>query len=308
MEATYINKISDINNKNFKENFFIPQKPVVIKGLTRLCPANEKWTMEYIKQKCGDVIVDVFDNSKVNKASAFTKPDTKMKFIDYVNILLENKPSPLRIFLFNMFKKRPSLRKDFPCPEIFKGILGRIGFMFFGAKNVKVRIHQDIDMSNVLLTQFHGKKKVVLIAPEYSDFLYKLPFNTFSLIDLDKPDYEKYPGLRYIKTQECILDPGDSLFIPSGYWHYITYLEGGFSVSYRKLAYSFGDKLMGLINLCLYMPIDKLLISLLGEKWVCKKEKIAQVRANQAIKKLRGKEYKNSITAQLLIRLGHYIT
>jgi len=303
MKTTQISTVSGISRNEFKEKYLLHSKPVVIKGLTMFCSAQEKWTIEYIKEVCGEVTVDIFDNSKDNKASAFTKPDTKMKFADYVKILLENKPSPLRIFLFNMFKEKPQLRKDFPCPGIFKGILGRVGFMFFGAKNIKVRIHQDIDMSNVLLTQFHGKKKVVLIAPEYSSLLYKLPFNTFSLINLDNPDYEKYPGLMYIKTQECVLEPGDSLFIPSGYWHYITYLEGGFSVSYRKLACSFKDRLTGLLNLCVYMPIDKLMVSLSGEKWLNKKEKIAEERANKAIKILT-EEFNNSEEIDMQLQMN----
>ncbi len=69
--------------------------------------------------------------------------------------------------------------------------------MFFGAKDIRVRIHQDMDMGNVLLTQFYGRKKVVLIATGYSSLIYKLPLNTHSLIDLDNLDYEKYRGVRY---------------------------------------------------------------------------------------------------------------
>jgi len=240
--------------------------------------------MDYIMEVCGDVTIDLFDNLNSNKSSAFTTPDTKMKFADYINIIQENTPTSLRMFLFNMFKVKPELRKDFPCPKLVKGILGKAGFMFFGAKDIKVRIHQDIDMSHVMLAQFHGRKKVILIAPHYSALVYKLPFNTHSLIDLDKPDYEKYPGLKYIETYECILEHGDALFIPSGYWHYITYLEGGFSVSYRKLADSYKNRLKGLLNICVYVPFDKLMNKLLGEKWLAKKEKIAAARANEAIK------------------------
>src|ERR1700756_538951 len=89
------------------------------------------------------------------------------------------------------------------------------------------------------------KKRVVLIAPEYTDLLYCLPLNTYSLIDIDKPDYKKYPGLLLVKGYDFILEPGDSLFMPSGYWHYMTYLESGFSISYRKIATKFYTKLQG---------------------------------------------------------------
>lgn len=287
MKTSSIETISDISPEEFKRNYLIPQKPVVIKGLADEYPAGKKWTINYIKEVCGPVMVDVFDNSNSNKGSAFTNPDLKMPFSEYVNTIIENKPTTLRMFLFNMFKAKPGLRKDFPCPAIFKGILGRIGYMFFGAKGIKVRIHQDIDMSNVLLTQFYGRKKVVLIDPKYSELLYKLPYNTYSLIDLDKLDYEKYPGLQYIEVQECILEHGDSLYMPSGFWHYITYVDGGFSVSYRKMAHSLKAKKDGLMNLLVYMPFDKLMNRMQGEKWILKKELMAQRRANRAIAALK---------------------
>lgn len=279
-----IDSVSSINTKDFEEKYFKPQKPVLIKGLANMYPAGRKWNINFIKAYCGDVKVELFDNSKSGtSSSAFTKPDLKMNFSEYVDTIIRNEPSSLRMFLFNMFKKKPGLREDFPCPYFFKGILGRMGYMFFGSKGIKVRIHQDIDMSSVVLTQFHGRKKVLLISPKYSEFLYRLPFNTYSLVDLDKPDYKKYPGLEYVEAEEYILEPGDALFMPSGYWHYITYLDGGFGVSYRKLAPGFKMKLHGLLCLAIYMPFDKLMNFILGKRWLAWKERFAEMRANETI-------------------------
>jgi hypothetical protein len=287
MKTKTIDVVKKISSEEFNKKYFYPQIPVIVKGLTDECGAGKKWTIDYIRKTCGDVMVDVFDNSNPNNASAFTTPDLKMRFDEYVDTLVRDEPSTLRMFLFNMFKAKPELRDDFPCPSLMKGILGRVGFMFFGAKGIKVRIHQDMDMSNVMLTQFYGRKKVVLVAPEYSDLLYKLPYNTHSLINLDKPDLKKYPGLRYIETYECVLEAGDSLFMPSGYWHYITYLDGGFAVSYRKMAHTFKTRVAGFMSLCVYMPFDKLMNRIMGEnRWLPRKEKMAERRANRAIRKI----------------------
>jgi hypothetical protein len=157
--------------------------------------------------------------------------------------------------------------------------------MFFGGKDTTVRIHYDIDMSNVLHTHFGGRKRVVLIAPEYSTHLYCLPLNTYSLIDVDCPDYRNYPALLRVKGYDFILEPGDSLFMPSGYWHYMTYLEGGFSVSYRKMAASLAQKMEGLANLCVAMPVDKLMNRLAGKKWLEMKKQVACKRGYRAIEK-----------------------
>jgi hypothetical protein len=305
MRTKQIDVVKGITEEKFKEKYLGPQVPVLLKGFANESPAGKKWTIDYIRQQCGSVMVDVFDNSNKNSESAFTHPDLKMRFEEYVNSIIKDEPSTLRMFLFNMFKAKPSLRKDFPCPAIMKGILGRMGYMFFGAKGIKVRIHQDMDMSNVLLTQFYGRKKVVLISPKYSDLLYKLPFNTHSLVDLDQPDYSKYPGLKYIETAECILEPGDALFMPSGYWHYITYMDGGFAVSYRKMAKSLSFKIKGLLSVFVYMPFDKLMNKLLGHKWFAYKEAVAAKRADKAIATIRRLETEPVYVSLQTVKYDH---
>lgn len=285
MELTEkIDSVENISIENFNQNYFNPQKPVIIKGLAKEKEAGNYWSIDYFKKKMGDVIVDIYDNkNKENRKSAFTTPDLKMKFADYLDILSKDEPSDLRIFLFDLFKHNPNLQKEFPCPNLFKGVLDNIGHMFFGGKDATVRIHYDIDMSNVLLTHFVGKKRVVLISPEYSDILYRLPLNTYSLINPDQPDYEKHPALKYVKGYDFILNPGDSLFMPSGYWHYMTYLEVGFSVSYRRIGPTLSNPIKGLINLGIYMPLDKLLNKTLNDKWFFTKEHLATRRTNKNI-------------------------
>ncbi|MGZ4157991.1 MAG: cupin-like domain-containing protein, partial [Bacteroidia bacterium] len=262
-----IDVVENISTAEFNKYYFKPQKPVLIKGLAKGKEAERKWSIDYFKQTMGDVIVDVYDNQvKKSVKSTYTAPDLKMKFADYLDILSKNEQTDLRIFLFDLFKYNPQLKKEFPCPDLFKGLLDNIGHMFFGGKNTTVRIHYDIDMSNVLHTHFGGKKRVVLIAPQYSYLLYCLPLNTYSLIDSDKPDYKKYPGLKYVKGYDFILEAGDSLFMPSGYWHYMTYLEGSFSVSYRRLGPTIQYPLEGLLNMGFCLPLDKILNKVLSNK------------------------------------------
>jgi hypothetical protein len=136
-----------------------------------------------------------------------------------------------------------------------------------------------------LHTHFGGRKRVVLISPDYSELLYRLPLNTYSLIDIDKPDYQTYPALKYVKGYDITLEPGDSIFMPAGYWHYMTYLEGSFSVSYRKLSPTLNHPAKGLLNLVLYMPLDKMLNRILGDTWLTAKNNIAQQSAYNLIQK-----------------------
>jgi ribosomal protein L16 Arg81 hydroxylase len=280
--------LSHISYSDFIQNYYLPQKPLIIrKGIVEAQPQSKKWSLDWFKKNYGHLQVEVFDNQNQNhKKSAVTKPDAVIPFKNFISHIQKDEPSYLRMFLFNLFKVAPELQKDFDTPAIMKGALGKIGFAFFGGKNTEVKMHYDVDMSSVLLTQFEGRKRVILFEPKYATLLYRTPLNMHSLVDIMKPDYEKFPGLKYVNGYDFVMQPGDALFMPSGYWHYNTYLEGGFAVAYRKLAPSYKLILVGCLNIALLIPLDKLLLKFLGDNWYHHKNKIAFKRAEKVVKTL----------------------
>lgn len=271
--------------EKFRRHYVSKAVPVIINGFADLFPAGKLWTFDYLDKKIGDHIIGVFDNSK-KRNTAYTTPDLKMKFSDFTGIIRRDEETPYRIFLFNMFREYPELRKEFPTPDIVKGVLGNLGLTFFGGKNTTVRFHYDIDCSGVLMTQLIGRKRVILFSPANDRLLYKVPFASFSLIDPEKPDYDRFPALKYVEGHDFILQPGDALFMPSRYWHFNTYLEGGMAISYRILASSVADVYNGVMNTTIRLFFDKTMNALLGEKWMENKKSIAVANANKEIKKL----------------------
>lgn len=52
-------------------------------------------------------------------------------------------------------------------------------------------------------------------------------------IDLDDPETaEKHPGLKTLPFRECVLEPGQMLYIPPRHWHYVRSLDVSFSVTF----------------------------------------------------------------------------
>ncbi|MFZ1609579.1 MAG: cupin-like domain-containing protein [Chitinophagales bacterium] len=275
---------SSISKQEFMDQYHKPQKPVVLRGLWKQYPAYEKWTMEYFKTAMGDITVDLVSSSKANPSETIKVPHARMKFSEYLE-LIEKEPTDLRLFLFPVFKYKPELLKDFSYPSIASGYI-KLPFMFFGPKNSITRIHQDIDMSNVFLTQFNGRKRVVLFAPDQSKLLYRLPFNVHTTVDIDHPDYEKYPGLKYVKGCTAILEYGDTLYMPSGYWHHVEYLEGGFGLSVRTVAPSLALKVKGAYNLSIQRKFDDIMRKMFDKKWFAYKLALAKKRADKEIEKI----------------------
>jgi hypothetical protein len=288
MELSLQVDVSDkpgMSREEFRRDYLSKSKPVIIKSFANQFPAG-KWTFDYLDQVIGDHIIGVIDNS-VKKNTALTHPDLKMKFREFSAIIRRDEETPYRIFGFNMFREVPELRKEFPTPAIVSGILGNLGLTFFGGKNTPVRFHYDIDCSGVLMTQLIGRKRVILIPPRYNDFLYKVPFASFSLINLEKPDYDAFPGLKYVKGYDFILQPGDALLMPAKFWHFNTYLEGGMAVSFRVIARKPDDIYTGLMNTTLRLLFDKSMNSLQGDRWMERKKARAIHNAEKALRRLR---------------------
>ena len=141
-------------------------------------------------------------------------------------------------------------------------------------------------MSCVFLTQFTGKKRVVLFSPEYSDLLYRLPYNVHTTVDIKNPDYEKFPGLKHVRGSEVILEHGDTLFMPSGYWHHIEYIGSGFSMSMRCLSPHKKDWIQGGLNVGVRTHFDELMLKLMDDKWFNYKVQRAEKRAQKVMESL----------------------
>ena len=91
------------------------------------------------------------------------------------------------------------------------------------------------DPHHNLLCQVVGFKYVRMYLPSAAACLYPyedgLTTNA-SQVDLDQPDLRRFPDFEGLRHQECLLCPGDMLYIPPGWWHYVRSLSVSFSVSF----------------------------------------------------------------------------
>ncbi len=269
-----------MTREHFQKNYLKPHIPVVMKNYSANWPAKHKWSFDNFKSHYPDLMVPVYGEAFADTGKSYTSTDDKMLFGDYLDIIA-TKPTQLRMFLFNIFKYIPSLCEDFNYPDIIDSYVKKHPFMFFGGATSKVDAHFDLDLSHVFLTQFYGRKKVILFGPEYSTHLYRHPLTVSCNIDLGNPDFNKYPRLLEAQGYECEINNGDTLFIPSGYWHYIYYIEGGFALSLRARTALTRLPLTGLKMFNL-LVLDYNLSRLFGTKrWYAMKENIALKRASK---------------------------
>lgn len=286
MRLSPVQKIKNISSEDFLNTYLKRTKPIILKDFVDPeSPAFKKWNYEYFKEIAGEHKVNIYGSEIESLDRVASKPIGQSTFSKYLD-LITSSPTEHRLFLFNLLSIKPELKNDIHYNDVTKGkIIKWLPFMFFGGEGSITRNHVDIDMSHVFITQFQGIKRIWLFPWEQSDLMYKLPYNFHSIINIKEPDYEEFPGLKYLNGYEAVIKPGETLYIPSGWWHYIQYETEGYSVSIRALPSSLLEKWRGFKNLVLIRHFDNLMRNLFKEKWFHFKIRKAKRKANRAIKR-----------------------
>jgi hypothetical protein len=283
--SNQIDRIENISREDFQRLYMKPQKPVIIKHLFGKNSKVYEWSFNYFLNELGNLEVGVFDdeNEKQQAAQSYKRANLKMKFGDYLQ-LIQDKPTTKRLFLFNVFKHKTELLKDFKFPNIADKVLTFLPLAFFGGKGAITRIHRDMDNSCVFLTELVGYKRIVLFDPKYSKLLYQYPFSTHTSVDINNPDFEKYPGLKYLKGFDIVLEPGETIFMPAGWWHHIEYNTAGLGFAIRSLSPYLKDRLLGIYQVGIMTHMDEILIKVFNKKWFNWKKEKAIKNAQKEIK------------------------
>lgn len=114
-KLTPIDVVENISREDFYQNYLKPRRPVVIKGLTRNWPARDKWSLDYMKETVGDIVVPLYNSAKADPSAPINAASTEMRFSDYID-LIKREPTDLRIFLFDPIKHAPALLNDYVFP------------------------------------------------------------------------------------------------------------------------------------------------------------------------------------------------
>jgi len=289
MQLKSVATFDHIEPEVFRKEFYEPGIPVVIRDLAHNWPAYQKWNWEYFKNLVGDKRVPLYNNVKSDAYTPINKADDYKTFGEYIDMISRG-PAGWRIFLFNIFDHAPQLTKDFTWPEeLMKGFVKKYPMLFVGGAGSITHMHFDIDLSHILHTQFGGRKRVLMFPFKEQYKLYRKPWEVLSLADFSnyyedgRIDYEKFPALKMAEGLDFTLEPGDTLFMPAGYWHHMEYLDSGFAMSLRAMQPTLSGKLKGVWNLFGMRTIDTMMKRTAPKWWYERKEKKIFANADKAI-------------------------
>lgn len=291
MQVQLIDQVQNISFEDFRDKYFKPRKPLVITQLSHDWPALKKWTWDHFIELAGHEKVGLYNNTRANANTAVNGYDEEMRFGDYLKMVKKG-PVQLRIFLFNIFKYAPQLVHDFTWPDhLVKGLMKKYPMLFVGGAGSVAHMHYDIDLSHIFHTQFVGKKRVLLLENDQSPLIYRMPLTVESAADFvsweNGLDEKTFPAIKYARGYTAVLEHGDTLFMPVGYWHHMQYIDSGFSMSLRALDETLKGKLNGLYHIVPMRMINNFLIKTRPEWWYHYKRKAAYRNAERAIRRVK---------------------
>ena len=236
-----VEKRVDVPNREFVEKYVRGSRPLVLTGLAADWPALHRWTPQHLKERFGRFEIEIQDKRSSDPRYEENKLLLKRKTTlgEFVDRVLAGGPTNDYYMTANNELLRspefaPLLADIGTLPSwCDPSRLGSLSNFWFGPAGTVTPLHHD----TVLLfhTQISGRKRWRFISPLDTPKVYN--FNgVFSPIDVENPDLERYPLFEQVKMLEVIVEPGETVFLPLGWWHQVTSLDVSISFSFTNLA------------------------------------------------------------------------
>ena len=216
----------------FYRDYVYPNKPVVITGMVDDWPALELWSLKYFREKFSEVKVGGIrlKEGEVDVEENRGAPKEKTRFADVLDSVSQGRLDGLALVsLVNSFPD--ILKNDYRVPAYCKDGRFPVSRLFVGPVGGISPMHQDYPENIYVMVK--GIKRITLFHPDAP--VYPMRFSRMpnhSAVNIDKPDYKKYPKLRYAQPYVVDLKGGETLFIPSFWWHYVRNIDTCISVNF----------------------------------------------------------------------------
>jgi hypothetical protein len=236
-----IERIQNIDRGDFLEKYYATNTPVIITDMMGDWQAMKQWCPEYLKTKYGEATVEiqVDRNSDRNYEINTQKHKKNVCLKEYIDMVVKGgETNDYYMVANNQTLEREefkSLLNDVKMPNFLDSINTKQKiFFWFGPRGTITPLHHD--PMNLIMAHIYGRKRWRLIDPKYTTHIYN-HIGVFSKIDLENPDYAKYPLCKDVPIIETILESGEMIFIPVGWWHQVKGLDVSIALSFTNFVF-----------------------------------------------------------------------
>ncbi|WIG94985.1 cupin-like domain-containing protein [Myxococcus sp. SDU36] len=236
--AVTLEKRRGVSPAEFFTRYYFGHRPVVLQGFMEDWPAMRRWSLADFRERFGDVEVEIMSGRDTNPDHA-SQPDKHRQVVtlrDYVQrVETDGETNDFYMVPRNENWKRDGLarlREDIRAPAgiIDPELRPDMTTLLLGPPGTVTPLHHD--NMNVLLGQVMGRKHVRLV-PSFQRHLVYPRHGTFSAVDAASPDAARFPLYGEATVLEGVVEPGELLFLPVGWWHWVRALDVSATVTFH---------------------------------------------------------------------------
>src|SRR5450830_1633579 len=217
--------------------------PFLMSGLVKRWPLFAE-SPDILRERYGHVPVRARVGDYINTAFAADRAMQDMSMLAYLD-LVDSGEHALPPYLGNLELRE--LNSQCHWPTYFDK-MGPPRF-WIGPAGTVTPLHCDYDDN--IFAQIWGSKRIFLAPPHHDEFLYPSEANAIlfgSPFDPEAPDFERFPLARQATMIECIMQAGELLYVPAGWYHQVRSLS--FSLSANRWARALPLALNGDASIC----------------------------------------------------------
>jgi hypothetical protein len=229
-----IDRISPPSSEDFLKKYSRAGRPVIITGLTSEWAGMNLWTPRYFVQKFGDAKATSVP-LKGGKLDISLDEGVRLKTIalrDCVAIIEADNLDNSHAITMAMDNVDSFLESEYQVPAYCKRGRFLKKQLMISPRGVVTPLHQDLPEN--LFVMLRGKKHLTLFSPLDSVYPHsrfsRLP--NYSQIDVFEPDYSRFPKLKNAQPYTADLAAGETLFIPSFWWHHVHHVDACISLAF----------------------------------------------------------------------------
>jgi hypothetical protein len=221
-EAAGPREVRSLDHAGFRE-LVLRNVPVVVRGAAADWPALERWQPQRLATEFGSVPVDYMTGPReVDLPEELAQRTRRTTLAAFVHELTARPVSnDLYIVARNFSLRQPALRpllEDVRPPDFLD--LGeewtQYARLWLGPRGTLTPLHHDL-MPNVFV-QVVGRKRFIMVHPAFTP-LVPNPRGVYS--DSDPLTWPQDPVLANVPRYDFTLFPGDLLYIPPAWWHWV---------------------------------------------------------------------------------------
>ncbi|BDA49233.1 Bifunctional arginine demethylase and lysyl-hydroxylase JM [Coccomyxa sp. Obi] len=237
LQRDNLERRSNLSIADFRQQFELPNRPVVLSDAAKSWPARKKWTRKYLRKAF-----------KGHKVVAGNYPMDFDDFVAYSDAATDD--MPLYLFDCKFAAKAPKLAADYEVPEHFRedlfAVLGESArpdhrWLIMGPQRSGSSFHKDPNATSAWNAVVRGSKKWILFPPHIQPPGVHASVDgadvatPVSIVEWFLNFYEAAQHGR-VRPLEGIVRAGEVLFVPRGWWHLAINLEETIAVTHNYVS------------------------------------------------------------------------